>query len=179
MTIVFLGGSRHVKTVHEMVLARLERMVLQQLRIVVGDAPGADSALQATLAARRYQHVEVFFTGKSPRNNVGAWPTRVVRTTERPGTAAFHSAKDRALAQMSTVGLMVWDGKSAGTVANAGRLVSLGKVCVVFLQPEERFVEVRTPADLEDLVAQSPAETQLEFRRRMRAELPAETAALL
>lgn len=179
MTIVFLGGSRHARTVPEAVVARLRRMVSQQLPIVLGDAPGADSAFQAALADWGYRQVEVFCTAKTPRHNVGGWPTTVVHTRERPGTAAFHSAKDRALAQVATVGLMLWDGKSAGTLANAGRLVTLGKVCVVFLQRDLRFIDVRTAAELEALVAMAPVDTQAEFRRRMRVEHPTETAALL
>ncbi|MGV3625143.1 MAG: hypothetical protein ACO1OB_30265 [Archangium sp.] len=168
-----------MKTLHDAVQLRLRRIVSQQFKLVVGDAQGADTAFQSTLKAWDYPQVEVFFTGKAPRNNVGAWPTRAVRSSERRGTAAFYSAKDQVLAQVATVGLMVWDGKSAGTLTNAGRLVSLGKACVVFHHREAKFSEVRTPDELDALVALASAETQLEFRRRLHAEQPTETAALL
>jgi adenine-specific DNA-methyltransferase len=42
------------------------------------------------------------------------------------------------------VGLMIWDGKSIGTLLNVFRLLSQKKEVVVYTVPEKRFQESKT-----------------------------------
>lgn len=151
---VFFGGSRRVSRLNEVVRRRIEEIVHRQLEVVVGDANGADKALQRQLAAWQYPHVLVYFVGTKPRNNEGHWPTRRIPTPAGLRGFEFYAAKDRAMAADSEAGLMLWDGESRGTLANARTLVEAGKPVTVYVAPWRRFVNVLSPADLETLSSQ-------------------------
>lgn len=147
MTTVFVGGSRHVSRLNAEVAKRIDNMIAQDLDIVVGDANGADRAVQAYLHGRNYRSVVVFCTEGVCRNNVGAWKVREVPAETRERNAEFYSAKDRVMAREASVGLMLWDGKSIGTLMNVYRLLGLGKKAVVYTVPEKKFAEFRTYAE--------------------------------
>lgn len=44
----------------------------------IGDANGADKAMQTYLADRRYRQATVFRAGSECRNNIGQWETRYI-----------------------------------------------------------------------------------------------------
>ncbi len=48
---------------------------------------------------------------------------------------------------------MLWGGESRGTLMNVLRLATQRKPTVVYVGPKEAFVEVRTPAEFDALVA--------------------------
>ena len=56
------------------------------------------------------------------RNNVGNWPTREVAAPRGARGFDYYSLKDRAMAEAAEYGLMLWDGKSKGTVNNVVNL---------------------------------------------------------
>jgi len=78
MTKVFIGGSRGVTRLNSQVQHRLDEIVRKQLPVLIGDANGADKAVQQYLHSRGYDRVEVFCTEGHCRNNVGHWKVRVV-----------------------------------------------------------------------------------------------------
>ena len=80
MTTVFLGGSRRIARLSAPIRHRLDRIIEKGFRVVVGDANGADKAIQRHLDARRYGNVQVFCTGGICRNNIGAWDVRSVES---------------------------------------------------------------------------------------------------
>ena len=43
------------------------------------------------------------------------------------------------MAEESSVGLMLWDGKSKGTLSNVHRLLEQGKKVVVWITPQKKF----------------------------------------
>ena len=53
------------------------------------------------------------------RNNVGDWPTREIDAPRGARGFDYYSLKDRAMAEAAEYGLMLWDGKSKGTVNNS------------------------------------------------------------
>ena len=57
------------------------------------------------------------------------------------------------MAAVATVGLMLWDGESRGTLMNVLRLAGQDKPVVVYVQPRRAFVDVRTPGDLSVLLS--------------------------
>ena len=139
MTCVVFGGSRHISKLSDEVRVRIDRIVQQQFLVVVGDANGADKAVQKDLADRAYKNVEVFCSGTSPRNNVGHWACRRITTKARPGTFEFYAAKDQAMAKEATVGFMLWDGESVGTMLNVWRLMQQQKTSLVYVQSQKKF----------------------------------------
>ncbi len=116
---VFVAGSRRVSHLGADVRRRLDEMIHRELAILVGDANGADKAIQAYFAERSYKNVTVFCTAGDCRNNVGGW-----------------------------AGLMLWDGQSTGTMVNVARLVARGKIAVIYLSPATKFFTIKTTEDL-------------------------------
>lgn len=147
MSTVFIGGSRKISRLPAEVIARVDRMIAQDFAIMVGDANGADKAVQGYLASRGYARVEVFCSGDSPRNNVGGWPLRAVAVPRGARGFAFYTQKDRVMADVADYGLMIWDGESVGTLVNVARLARLGKKAVLYDAPRHNFVELRRPED--------------------------------
>lgn len=155
MTKVFIGGSRRISRLDAEVQRRIDRMVEKRLPVIVGDANGADKAVQDYLRVKGYDLVEVFYSGDSCRNNRGGWPTRTVPvpTSGRRKDFSFYATKDRAMAEEATVGLMLWDSESVGTIMNVLRLIKRHKKVVVYVAPKHEFVEVKSEPDWEDFLA--------------------------
>ena len=147
MTVVFVGGSRGITRLNGAVCARLDTIVAKGLNVIVGDANGADQAVQKYLSEKAYGNVAIFCSGDTPRNNVGRWATRKIRTNAPPGTAAFYTAKDEAMTEEATIGFMLWDGKSIGTLLNVQRLIEHGKKVVIFVNETKNFSELKTKQD--------------------------------
>lgn len=173
MTCVVLGGSRHISKLSDEVQVRLGRIVQQGFRVVVGDANGADKALQKYLADRAYKQVEVYCSGSSPRNNVGHWTCHQVTTKARPGTFEFYAAKDQAMAKEATVGFMLWDGESVGTMLNVWRLMQSQKTSLVYVQSQRDFLQVRGQEDWRRILDLAGADARADIEKRIRGETPA------
>ena len=148
---VFIGGSLSIRELPKEVCQRLDRIIEQRLPVLIGDAPGADAAVQKYLNSKNFDHVRVFCSGRRPRNNIGGWP---VESLKLDGQGfAFHSAKDRVMAIRTRYGFMIWDRKSQGTLLNVYRLTGYGKACVVWLQPEQRFLTIRSVERFKEFVS--------------------------
>ncbi len=122
MSIVFVAGSRQISPLASKVRARLDAMIEKGSQILVGDANGADKAIQRYLADRSYPNVLVHCMKDHCRNNVGNWPTREIDAPRGARGFDYYSLKDRAMAEAAEYGLMLWDGKSKGTVNNVVNL---------------------------------------------------------
>lgn len=153
MKTVFLGGSRRVSRLNESIRRRLDELVQRKLRIVVGDANGADRAMQRQLSEWGYHAVTVYHVGTRPRNNEGSWPTLRVDTPRNASGFEFYAAKDSRMAGDAECGLMLWDGQSRGTLENVRRLVQACKPVAVYVAPIRKFVSVRGEGDLRALQA--------------------------
>jgi hypothetical protein len=120
-------------------------------RFFVGDANGADRAIQEHLAKRGYDRVVIYSVTGILRNNVGHWEVRSVDAPRGARGFEFYAAKDSQMARDASYGLMVWDGRSRGTLENVRNLLSQGKPVAVYLGPLRRFVSLRSPTDLSKL----------------------------
>jgi adenine-specific DNA-methyltransferase len=113
MNKVFIGGSRRISRISEAVRLRLNRIVAQRIPVVIGDASGADRAVQRYLHERGYDRVEVFTSSERPRNNIGGWPLQFIRPRHAARDFDYYATKDRAMAQEASVGLMIWTARAA------------------------------------------------------------------
>ena len=168
MTKVFIGGSRRISRLNADVRRRLDRIVEKGLAIVVVDASGADKAVQQYLRGRGYERVEVFCSNGECRNNLGGWEMRSVPTPKGTRGIAFYSVKDEEMAREGTVGLMLWDGRSKGTLANMERLLKMKKKVVVYYAPNKVFFTLRSKKDLETLLSLGGKATLRKPRRAPR-----------
>lgn len=132
MTTVFIGGSRNVSRLPTDARKRLDTMIEKDLRVIVGDANGADKAVQKHFLDARYENVTVFCSGASCRNNLRPWEEQRVTVGKGVKGFDFYAAKDREMANTADYGFMIWDGKSPGTVLNVLRLIRRGKLAVLF-----------------------------------------------
>lgn len=172
MTTVFIGGSRHVSRLNDTVRARLDTIMARAFPVLVGDANGADKAVQQYLHSKHYPYVDVFCADGACRNNVGGWKQHEVPTTSRQRDAEFFSAKDRVMAKEATIGLMIWDGKSIGTLLNVYRLLQLGKNAVVYSVPGEQFMEFRWMNQWDQFMERCAHDLQIKVAQRIAGEAP-------
>ncbi len=139
MTAVFVAGSRAVSRLNRQITQRLDNIMRERLTVLVGDANGADKAVQTYLARHEYREVIVYCM-ESCRNNVGDWPTRShaapanIRRDRR-----YFQIKDEAMAQDSRWGFMLWDGSSKGTLANILNLLGAQKKVLLYLSTKKSF----------------------------------------
>lgn len=153
MTKVFLGGSRRVSRLNKDVERRLDNIIDKGFAVVVGDANGADKAMQEYLCSRHYQDVMVFCMEGFCRNNLGNWLTQNVKAPDSTRRDfAYYSTKDRAMANEADYGFMLWDGRSRGTLSNMVDLVRQGKTVLVYVAPTKSFSTLQRFDHLSDLV---------------------------
>ena len=160
--IIFLGGSRNLAFVPEEVQDRLDSWIHTGAHFLIGDANGADSALQEFLASRGHRQVTVFSSATHTRNNKGSWPEERVDSGLKSNSADRHTVKDRRMVKQADKGLVIWDQESIGTLANIVDLVRSNKPVVIF---DSRQKELW------------PLESQAEFRSWSKAFLPQVEAA--
>jgi hypothetical protein len=151
MEAVFLGGSRRIARLNESIRARLDELLDRGLWMFVGDANGADRALQQHLANRGYERVVVYAVTGMLRNNVGNWKVRSVDAPRGARGFDLYSVKDSQMAKDASHGLMLWDGKSRGTLENVRNLLAHGKPVAVHFGPARRFISLRLMEDLHKL----------------------------
>jgi adenine-specific DNA-methyltransferase len=166
MNTIFIGGSRHVSRLPTEVKKRLDNVVASGHQVIVGDANGADKAVQKHLLDRHYDKVTVFCSGDTPRNNLGPWRTHRVDAPKSAKGFHFYAAKDREMAREADFGLMIWDGKSPGTVLNVLRLVQAGKISVLFNVPEKAAVNIKSSDQWRSFLAQCSAELRSDLKER-------------
>ena len=166
-TKIFIGGSRHLSRLTPEVKQRLDKIVESGFTVLIGDANGADKAVQTYLAAHQYASVLVFCMAHGLRNNVGGWPTRDISAPADTRGFAFYVLKDGAMAKEATHGLMLWDGDSKGTLNNIVNLVKLDKPVFVFFGPTKTFVNVRTREDVVKVLAKCDRAAVARFEKEL------------
>lgn len=147
MTTVFIGGPRAVSRLNKTIRQQLDELIAKNCEFYIGDANGTDRAVQQYLADRHYPHVTVFCMDQC-RNNVGNWPTNRWSSTSAKRDYNYFSVKDREMASRARCGLMLWDGKSRGTLQNILNLRETDKPVRVYLVTTKAFYTVRSEDDL-------------------------------
>lgn len=175
METVFVAGSIAITRLAPEVERRIANLPARNLAVVVGDADGADTAIQTVLHANGARDVTVYCSGDTPRNNVGDWPIHSVFPTVAPGTRAFFTAKDVEMAQVADYGLMIWDARSTGTLSNVLELLARGRTSKIFVNKHRTFMTVSDVESLDALIAimlpaaKDKAETKMRLSRRIAA----------
>ena len=141
-------------------------MIEKGLAVSVGDANGADKAVQKHLADAHYDNVTVYCSGEFCRNNVGRWKTHHLNATGRKKDFQFYAAKDREMANAAGFGLMIWDGKSAGTILNILRLVRASKKAVLINVPEQQETTFRSNDDWDVFLSECSEHLRRSLKKR-------------
>jgi hypothetical protein len=153
MTKVFIAGSRALSRLNPEVKRRIDTMMDKGFTILVGDANGADKAVQRYLAEKQFRNVVVHCMVGNCRNNVGSWPTREIAAAPGARGFAYYSTKDLAMVNDAQYGFMLWDGESKGTLNSVINMVHQNKMVVVYIAPKKKFQNMRSPGDVSQLLA--------------------------
>ena len=127
MTKVFVAGSRRLSRLNAEVKRRIDTMIEKDFTILVGDANGADKAVQRYLAEKAYRNAIVHCMAGNCRNNIAGWPVREVAGSTGARGFAYYATKDRAMVDDAAYGLMLWDGESKGTLNSVINMIRQGK----------------------------------------------------
>jgi hypothetical protein len=149
---VFIGGSRAASKLNAVICARLDDLMKRGCTILVGDANGADKAVQTYFAQKHYNNVTVFCMEEC-RNNIGGWPTRSIEPPAGSRGFSYYAAKDFVMAEEAQCGVMLWDAKSKGTLQNMLNLIAAGKRALVYFAPSKDFYVVASQQELQALLA--------------------------
>lgn len=150
---VFIGGSIKITRLNEDIQRRIDNIIQEGYTIFIGDANGADKAVQKYLFDKNYKNIQVFCMGNECRNNIGRWETRHIEGTTSKKDYYYYSIKDLEMAKETDYGFMIWDGKSRGTFNNVINLLKENKKVLLYLSPTKEFYNLITINDLEKLLA--------------------------
>ncbi len=149
---VFVAGSIAIKRLNEQIKNRLENIIASNYDIVVGDANGADKAIQKYLDEKQYKNVSVYCSGDACRNNIGNWKELNISVPKNLSGRKYYMVKDLKMASDSDYGFMLWDGKSSGTLSNSVELLKMNKSTLVYFSPENSFYTISSVDDIKELL---------------------------
>jgi hypothetical protein len=170
VTSVFIGGSRAISKLNNVIREQLDNLITKQCAILIGDANGTDKAVQKYFAEKRYLNVTVFCMDHC-RNNVGGWQTRPIKAPPKAKGFEYYAAKDAAMAQEAQCGLMLWDGESRGTLNNVLNLLGHRKKVLVYLGQYKDFYKLSNENDLDALLARCDQNKVRDLKRRLEPQL--------
>ncbi len=172
MTKVFIAGSRRLSRLNTAVKRRIDNIIEKGFTILVGDANGADKAVQKYLAQKGYRNVIVHCMAENCRNNVAHWPTRELSAPKGARGFTYYARKDQAMVDNTMYGLMLWDGESKGTLNNVVNMLRQSKPVVVYLAPRKTFQNLRSASDLWELLNNCDRDSVRRFERELGIEHP-------
>ncbi len=173
MTTVFIGGSRAISRLTSVVRTQLDDLLKRKCQFVIGDANGADRAVQQYLAGRGYRGVTIFCMDEC-RNNIGGWPIRRIKSGGGRRDFAYYSKKDLAMALEARCAMMLWDGKSRGTLNNVRNVIGLDKTVLLYIAPAKAFRKISNQDDIETLMRDGHPQVARGGKRRVQTPLAEE-----
>ena len=168
MTNVFLGGSRRISRLNPKIRQRIDNVLSKGFAVLIGDAHGADKAIQEYLAQKGYQNVTVFCSGKECRNNLGSWKTELVATNRVVRDFAYYAQKDARMSDDAEYGFFLWDGKSKGTLNNIIRLLRRHRNALVYLSPKKKFVTIKDINGLNEVIDECDPKVASSLRQMLK-----------
>ena len=138
---VFISGSRDIKKLDEVVISSLNKIISQNMQVLVGDATGVDTLIQKYLFSCNYFNVVVYTIFKEPRNLLSTkFKVKRVYVENLSGRKA-QEKKDEAMTMDSDYSFVVWNGKSKGSFNNILRALENNKKLKIYYTIEKRFLE--------------------------------------
>jgi hypothetical protein len=150
---VFIGGSRRLSRLNNKVTQTLDRLIERELTIIIGDANGADKAVQNYLSKKQYRNVIVFCMQDYCRNNLGNWESRRIVSDQKIKNFKYYATKDLAMVNETDYGFMLWDSESKGTLNNIVNLLMKNKQVVVYFSPKKSLYQLNNINDISKLLS--------------------------
>jgi len=136
---VFISGSIEIKKLDNLVIESLNKIIENNLVVLVGDANGVDSLIQEFFARKNYFNVVVYTIFQTPRNLISSYFKVKNIKTNLKGRKA-QEKKDEAMTIDSDYSFVIWNGKSKGSFNNILRALEMNKKVKVFYEKERRFL---------------------------------------
>jgi len=153
MNKVFISGSRMLWRLNQQMIHCLDNYMRDSATVLIGDANGADKAVQKYLAQKKYEEVVVFCMHNYCRNNLGNWEIKTAISAKKKKDANYFRIKDDMMANEANLGFVLWDGKSKGAFHNIVNLVMSDKPTMVFFQPNGSVHNILSLSDFYQFVA--------------------------
>lgn len=160
---IFIAGPRVMNKINEKVVERINNIINKEYTILIGDANGIDKSVQCYLNQKKYRNVKVYATKGRARNNVGNWDIQKVDVFEDLKGFDFYAAKDYEMAKDADYGLMIWNGKSKGTLNNSINLLCMKKNLVIYFSPEKALYTIKSLDGLKQFIEKCSNDTQQLF----------------
>jgi hypothetical protein len=141
---VFIGGSRNIKELDENVVRALFDELNSGSKILVGDADGVDTEIQKFCNSQNYNNIVVYASNGKARNNAGNFEIKKIPVSKDTFSKQFFVAKDIAMTNDADYGIVIWDGKSKGSLDQLHRMVRQNKPCHVYIAGDKRWVEIES-----------------------------------
>lgn len=129
--VVFISGKvSYDRRIPKRVQNELDACMKADAKIIVGDAPGADTRVQDYLAEKKYKNVEVYTTDAKVRNNVGNWKVKKISSNGYTDEREVRRQKDIAMTNAATRGFAISsddDRPESATSLNIQRMKDQGK----------------------------------------------------
>ena len=164
---IFISGSRKLSRLNSKVRDKLTYFIGKNFKVLVGDANGADKAVQNFFAEENYKNVVIYHMAGECRNNVMGWEAQAVHSERRKKDFQYFTIKDKKMCMDANYGLMLWDGKSKGTLRNVRNMLQLEKTSYVYFSPKKSFKTVESLSDITELVDKCPSELKNYFRKNI------------
>jgi hypothetical protein len=137
---VFISGSMSIKKLDNLVIESLDKIIFNNLQVLVGDAYGVDKLVQEYFFYRNYFNVTVYTIFDNPRNFLSNhFKIKKIEVTNLQGRKA-QEKKDEAMTMESDYSFVIWDGKSKGSFNNILRAIENNKKLKVYYEKERRFL---------------------------------------
>ena len=157
---VFIAGARSIKNIDSAVQNRLMSIYNNNLNILIGDCYGVDTSVQNFFYKLNYSKVTVYASNGKVRNNIGQWKIKSINVPSYVKGFDFYKQKDIEMAKNADYGLMIWDGKSRGTLNNMINLTTQNKKTVVYISHNENPYIIDGYDALKKLIKLCSVETQ-------------------
>lgn len=142
---VFVSGKvKYDKPLSGKIKREVKNIIKANSKILIGDAPGADTRVQEYLKKKNYQNVEVFTTDKEARNNVGGWKVNKIDASKYADEREARAQKDIAMTKSSNKGLAISsedDRPDSATSKNVQRMVDQGSSMAIYDYKTKRFID--------------------------------------
>ncbi len=135
--------------------------------MLIGDANGADKAVQYFLHDMQYNNVIIYCSGERCRNNIGNWEVIKIPVPSNLSGNKYYIVKDESMAKNADCGFMLWDGKSPGTINNIYNMLFDKKITLVYYSPEKQFYTIAKPQDVEQLLAKCKQDDLINLEKKI------------
>lgn len=141
---VFLSGKvSYDEPIAKPIQDEVDKIMSAKSKVIIGDAPGADTRLQQYLSDKGYRDVIVYTTDGNARNNVGNWVVRKIDGNGFEDERSIRRQKDIAMTKDSTRALAIMpedDRPDSAMSLNIQRLQDSGKFSRIYDYKQNRWI---------------------------------------